>query len=394
MLRALRGRSRLLVKPVLGSVIACCVILILEMMLRFGAFIWYDYSQYHLYYGFHRLAGKVGINPSSTETGNHYKFPPNYVLHDARGQAGETAAINSQGFRGPEFQVAKQPGTFRVVCLGESSTFGFHNGDTETYPFLLEEIFREKPGTMRVEVINAGFPYYNSGSILSLLQSEILSLEPDLLTIYSAYNDAHWPLHIGPLDRLTSWIRDHSMLSWTMKETILKDRFVMTTVRVDRESFEAQTSQIVARYRRTYEAIIAIARTHRIPIVVIKQPMTARYTHIQERQYRRSYEEEYQSVRRKFEAGRKLMPIEIQLLVHHRLLSELEAVVRREHVELVDNVAIVDQDRRLMASYVHLSAEANLRLARALKPVIEAHVSRSTRSSGPAGNLEGGGQAP
>jgi hypothetical protein len=58
--------------------------------------------------------------------------------------------------------------------MGESSTFGYHNSDTGTYPFLLEQLFRQQPRFANVEVINAGFPYYNSGSIRSLLESELL----------------------------------------------------------------------------------------------------------------------------------------------------------------------------------------------------------------------------
>ena len=222
-------------KPILAALVAACAILLLELTLRVGAFIWHDYNQFYLLHGFPNRAGKLGINPGSTNDGSHYKFPPNYRLRGAAGQSGETAAINSLGFRGPEFQREKPPGTFRVVCLGESSTFGFRNTDAETYPALLGKLFREQPGSVAVEVINAGFPYYNSGSIVSLLEAEVLGFDPDLVTVYSAYNDVHWPLHEGALTKLSAWIRDHFVIHLVMKETILTDRFgVMTPRRVDR----------------------------------------------------------------------------------------------------------------------------------------------------------------
>ena len=376
-------------KPILGALVAVFVILLLELLLRIGAFVWYDYSQFYLYHGFTTGAGKLGINPGTTNDGRHYKFPPNYVLRGAAGQSDETAAINSLGFRGPEFERTKPPGTFRVVCLGESSTFGFHNTDSETYPLLLGDLFRERPGSTKVEVINAGFPYYNSGSILSLLQAEILSLDPDILTVYSAYNDVHWPFEMGAVERFTSWLRDHSVTYLLMKETILKDEFgAMTNRRVDRKSFEAQTSRVVARYKANYEQIIAAARSNGIPIIFIKQPMTARYTHIKERNYTRTYEEEYKSIVRKLDANRKLSPVELQILVHHRLVDELAATARREHIELVDNIAILDRDRRLMASAVHLTGEANLNLAKALKPVIEKHLPEHTSLTSDSKSLD------
>ena len=175
------------------------VVLLLEGVLRVGVYTYYGYSEYYLYYGFHSYVGRVGISPEWTNSGRHFKFPPNYTLRNAAGQAEETATINALGFRGPDFEPRKPGGTFRVVCLGESSTFGFHNRDTDTYPYLLQQLAESQPRAVRVEVINAGFPYYNSGSILSLLQSEIFSYDPDVLTIYSAYNDAAWPLHVGAI---------------------------------------------------------------------------------------------------------------------------------------------------------------------------------------------------
>ena len=79
-------------------------------------------------------------------------------------------------------------------------------------------------------------------------------------------------------------------------------------------------------------------------------------------------------MRQKFDTTGSLSGVQYHLLVHHRLMEELEGIAKRERIDIVDNVAIVDRDRRLMASYVHLTAEANLRLAQALKPAIEKYL--------------------
>jgi hypothetical protein len=86
---------------------------LLETVLRLVAFFWNDWNQYYLFYGFHGLVGRVGISPWTVYGGGHYKFPPGYSLQGAVGQGGETAAINSLGFRGPDFDPIKPPGTFR-----------------------------------------------------------------------------------------------------------------------------------------------------------------------------------------------------------------------------------------------------------------------------------------
>lgn len=366
---------------------ALIVIVLLEVTLRVGAFLWFDYSQYYLYYGFHALAGRVGISPWSTHTGRPYKFPAHYVLQGAAGQASEQASINSLGFRGPEFQASKPEGVFRVICLGESSTFGFRNSDTGTYPIQLEQLFRQHPDGANVEVINAGFPYYNSGSILALLQEELLDYSPDLLTLYSAHNDAGWPLEVGGLARTIFWIQQHSITYLFMKEHIMTDQFVLLVRRIlrrllpqnlDQLEFETQLARISRRYHENIRAIIMVAKSKNIPVILIKQPMTTtnkRYASL-------SYEEEYNAILARSNGKNAFTPQELQLIKHHRLIKELEKIAETENLPLVDNIAIVDQDRRRLASWVHLTEEGNLRLAEALKSAIEPYLEQQLTSNG------------
>jgi lysophospholipase L1-like esterase len=363
------------------------VLLLLEVVLRVGAYAYHGFSEYYLYYGFQSYVGRVALTPEWVHRGRHFKFPPNYTLRNAAGQAEETATINALGFRGPDFEPRKPVGTFRVVCLGESSTFGFHNADAETYPYLLHQLFESQPRAMKVEVINAGFPYYNSDSILSLVQSEILSYDPDLLTIYGAYNDAAWPLQqADAITQVAAWFRDHSFAYLRLQETV-GSQFNKWQGRIARlvfgdrasvEAFAAQTTQVAARYRRNLEAVIALAKSRGIPVILIKQPMTARIVEIQSGEYRKSYEEEFRQFSAKFKANEDLSLIELLLLGQHRVVEEMEAIAKEHNLAVVDNAAIVDADRKLMASYVHLTAEANRRLARALQPVIETYLPKTT----------------
>jgi hypothetical protein len=366
---------------------ALIVIVLVEVILRLGAFLWFDYNEYYLYYGVHALVGRIGISPWWTYTGKHYKFPPHYVLQGAAGQASEQASINSLGFRGPDFQPVKPEGVFRVICLGESSTFGFRDSDTGTYPFQLEQLFRQHPEGAKVEVINAGFPYYNSGSILALLREELLDYHPDLLTLYSAYNDAGWPLEVGRLSRAVFWIQQHSITYLLMKEYIITDQFVLLVQRtlrrltpqnLDYAGFEDQLSKIVTRYQGNIRSIIAVAKGENIPIILIKQPMTTAHS-----QYASlSYEDEYNSIFLKYSEKKSLTRQELQLFKQHRLVKELEKIAQEEHLPLVDNIAIVDQDRRRLASWVHLTEEGNLRLAEVLKSAIEPYIERQLTLNG------------
>jgi len=116
------SKLRFLLRPVAGIAVSLCLLLTLELLLRFGAFVWHGFSQYYLFYGFHSLAGRAGVSAWHTSGERYYKFPPNYQVRNAAGQDEEVATINSQGFRGPEFQRTKSPRTSRGTSASISST--------------------------------------------------------------------------------------------------------------------------------------------------------------------------------------------------------------------------------------------------------------------------------
>jgi lysophospholipase L1-like esterase len=98
--------------------------------------------------------------------------------------------------RRPEFAARKEPGTYRIFCIGGSTTAGwpFH---TLSYPKLLSLQLKDVLPGRRVEVINAGFEASDSASDRRLVR-QVLDFDPDLLLIYEGRND-RWnlPLHQG-----------------------------------------------------------------------------------------------------------------------------------------------------------------------------------------------------
>jgi lysophospholipase L1-like esterase len=97
----------------------------------------------------------------------------------------EDITINRHGLRGEDLET-KRPGVCRIVCLGDSATFGFKVRGHETYPRLLaDDLSRE----FRVEVINGGVPGFSTLQGLRFLRRDILPLQPDLLIISYGLND-------------------------------------------------------------------------------------------------------------------------------------------------------------------------------------------------------------
>lgn len=380
MSRLVTTARRLAKDGVLAVLRTCVVILVVEAALRPVAYFYFDRNPYYLFYGLHGLVGRVGVGPMSTFQGEHYKFPPNFLLRGAAGmRPREKAQINNLGFRGPDFNLVKSASVFRVVCLGESSTFGYRDADDETYPFLLQKLF-ERDG-LPVEVINAGFPYYNSSSIRSLLEQEILSYGPDLVTLYAGYNDTSWPTEINAAAKIGLWVRSHSMAHllararfgeslWKI-ERLLYDRAIPQRLRDD--AFRENDERVAQRYRRNVRAIIDLARRRGVAVVLIKQPAT---THSGD-YLSMTFEQEHRLIREKFARGEPLSDIETWMMKQHHLMAELDAIARETGVPVVDNIKIVDQDRRRLASWVHLTPEANLRLAEALESEIAPYVEKA-----------------
>jgi|GEM_PF-624976 len=107
-----------------------------------------------------------------------YVSNPNYQGH------------NQLGYRGAETTLEKPADTFRIVAIGESTTYGFGVNSNQAYPDVLQDILREDYGYTNVEVINAGVMGYTSFELLANFQFRVLELNPDLIIYYGAKNDA------------------------------------------------------------------------------------------------------------------------------------------------------------------------------------------------------------
>jgi lysophospholipase L1-like esterase len=110
----------------------------------------------------------------------------------AAGPSEQAYHINALGFRGPLFSPRKPAGTTRIVVLGGSSVFDQNVSDTSaavgsSWPNRAQSILRARG--FDAEVINAGTPGHSSADALGRLLSEIWLYEPDLVVLYSGWND-------------------------------------------------------------------------------------------------------------------------------------------------------------------------------------------------------------
>ncbi len=98
-------------------------------------------------------------------------------------------ATDSHGFRSPEPRAAKDTTGLRVLCLGDSQTFGNGTDQAETWPMRLEaRLLALLPGRT-VEVLNGGAQGYDTAQETGLLARLAPRLEPDVVVIGFYLND-------------------------------------------------------------------------------------------------------------------------------------------------------------------------------------------------------------
>ena len=101
---------------------------------------------------------------------------------------GVRVVTNADALRGPAIG-DKPPGEFRILSLGESTTFGAKVEGDATYSARLEARLNAAGGRPRFRAINAGVSAYTSFQSLRYLERRGLALEPDLVLFYHEHND-------------------------------------------------------------------------------------------------------------------------------------------------------------------------------------------------------------
>lgn len=115
-----------------------------------------------------------------------------------------------------EMPVAWVTGNVRVLCLGDSHTYGLWVDRSEAYPQQLESLWNQRTDSPKLEVLNVGVPGTNSSRLVRELPQMLEALDPDTLIIMVGGND-FWTLPV-PLDDTVeaqpreSFLKRHSLL--------------------------------------------------------------------------------------------------------------------------------------------------------------------------------------
>jgi hypothetical protein len=101
--------------------------------------------------------------------------------------------ISELGWRLPSYAHAKSPGRFRIVCIGDSTTFGVGCTWKDAWARQLETLLNLDPDWTRshgvTEVLNLGVLMYGPDQSLLVLRNHGLSFSPDLVIFHLCVDD-------------------------------------------------------------------------------------------------------------------------------------------------------------------------------------------------------------
>src|SRR5438128_361158 len=128
------------------------------------------------------------VQPSG-HAGIVYELRPNVRVRFV----GQPLLINSQGLHDYEYSRHKEPGTFRIVGVGDSSLFGWGVPVEDSGLKVLERRLNEQSRPQKFEVINCAVPGYNTAMEAETFVRRCVEYAPDLVLLNFNTNDYDVP---------------------------------------------------------------------------------------------------------------------------------------------------------------------------------------------------------
>lgn len=118
-----------------------------------------------------------------------WTLPPEARLVFVNPDTGEQSLfrINSAGWKDVEHELEKPAGTYRILFVGDSYTYGYSSLE-DLYARQVERILRQR-GYENVEVLSMGVGSWGTDHALEVLRHEGLDYDPDLVVYQFCSND-------------------------------------------------------------------------------------------------------------------------------------------------------------------------------------------------------------
>ena len=304
----------------------------------------------------------VVYNPPGANPPFHLKPDSHVKLIESR------IDINSNGFRGRDF-AGDKGANYRIVALGESTTFGFTITATDRpWPERLEQLIHDRLKLQRpVEVINAGVPAFDLSNNVARVPVDILALKPDMIISYHGLNGFHWldPSLPSMFGRPPGYRRRPLRLLAEAEYKVKLLRFERDRAAESQAKSAPPGDPMQSHYAQEYRQLIQIARTNQIWLVLANYSMAV--NRASDPKVKDFYSLTFPGIDRVIAANE----------AHSTIVGRLG----REHPEItiVDTHPNLDGQHDEYIDLVHFSEEGEARMAEnvfeGIKPVLEAELS-------------------
>ena len=174
---------------------------------------------------------------------------------------------NRDRMRNPDLPVERGSNEFRVLSLGDSSTFGWGVLYQEAYPTVLAELLREALPELEIHVLNAACSGYSTHQGLEMLKRRGLKYRPDVVTIWFGWNDSVTWDGMTDAEHARLFAREH-LLDFSATYRVLSyalRRRTHDSVGEERHETRARLPRMpVAEYQARLREMVELARANQI----------------------------------------------------------------------------------------------------------------------------------
>jgi len=215
-----------------------------------------------------------------------WRLTPN-LHHFYNEVGGEIVSTNSLGWRAPEVPADKASDEYRIMVLGDSSTYGLGVKEEETFAAVLGGLLGEELPGKRMRVFNAACPGHTTHQAVKILNEYVARVRPDLVVV--AYNND------PALEFFTDREREAAGARWLEVQKLLyRSRFYIVLrqvviglrrgVALDWEAPEETYRRAVAgrqmkrrvplsEYRENLETLTRLGREGGFAVVFVRMPV-------------------------------------------------------------------------------------------------------------------------
>ncbi|HEY9036390.1 MAG TPA: SGNH/GDSL hydrolase family protein [Pseudomonadales bacterium] len=185
--------------------------------------------------------------------------------------------INSQGFRGDDFPLAKSPGTTRIAIIGDSVAYGYGVALADSFPRRLEGLLQANG--FPVEVLNFAISGHGSVAEAELLHQRVWEYQPDIVLLAYVLNDPVPPQlmmeNIGAAMRATARLdrvaRKSQLGAWLLLLWMDASRVMLGGM--DRYRSFYESDEYWQPVVQSIEAMQAEALAHDVPLLAAIFPL-------------------------------------------------------------------------------------------------------------------------